>query len=284
MAELQIGLCWGTLIQVGFVELIELAARHGFPTVTVAPHLYEASLVAGETGVSLRRRAQDAGVQVRMVDSIMSGLPGLPDTPIDLGKISMRRASVTDCLEIADALGAPMVNLTHYAGAAVPFGELVEGVGAVCREAARYGVTVVLEFVPGSGIPDLAAAQALASRCGEPNCKVHFDTWHFARIGGRESDIRALPPGAIGALQLSDRIEPAPGEPYVPLTGRKLPGEGEQPLCSLVSAILANSPGITAELEVFDEVLQSLAGAEAAAIIASTTQAWRMGCERGEML
>lgn len=275
MDDLEIGLCWGTLLQSPFVELIELAGRHGFPTITVSPLLYEASVAAGETGGSLRRRIADAGVRVRMVDSITSGLPGLPSTPIDLGKMSMRRASPEECFAIAGELDVPLLNLTHYAGTEVAFELLAEGVGAICRDAAHHGLTVVLEFVPGSGFPDLKFAQAIVEACGEANCKVHLDTWHLARTGGTEHDIAALPPSAIGAVQLCDRIEPPPGTPYVPLTGRKLPGEGELPLWPIMKAILANSPGITAELEVFEEDLQRTPGADAAARAATAVEAWR---------
>jgi sugar phosphate isomerase/epimerase len=125
-------------------------------------------------------------------------------------------------------------------------------------------------------------AQAITAACGEPNCKILFDTWHLARGGHGVSDLRALPPGAIGALQLSDRIEPPPGSAYVPMTGRLLPGEGELPLGEIVAAALVNSPGITIEVEVFSEELTGMTADTAAARTAAAVQAWRRQLEKEE--
>lgn len=275
MADIEIGLCWGTLMQAGLVETIELAGRFGFPTLSVTPHVYRQSLEAGETPQSLRRRMADAGVRVRVIDAITTGLPGLPSEPTKLGGLSIPRDDVGACLSIADALEAPIVNLTHYGGEPPAFDALAEGVGSISRRAAASGVTIVMEFVPGSGFPDLSTAMAIREACGEPNCGILLDTWHLARTGGIVGDIEALPSGAIGAFQLCDRTEPAPGTPYVPLTGRDLPGEGELPLWPIVDAALANNPGLTFELEVFSEELQQLPADAACARVAAAVEAWR---------
>jgi sugar phosphate isomerase/epimerase len=84
-----------------------------------------------------------------------------------------------------------------------------------------------------------------------------------------------LPPGTIGAFQLADRIEPAPGAPYVPMSGRTLPGEGELPLGEMVAAALENSPGVTVEIEVFSEELAAMTVDAAAARTAAAVRAWR---------
>lgn len=275
MEELEIGLCWGTLLQASLVELIEIAARYDFPTLSISPYIYYASLEAGETGRTLRLRLADAGVRVRVLDAITAGLPGHSSQPITLGGKQFAPADVEACLVIADALEVPAINLTHYKGEPVPFEQLAEGVGAISRRAAEGGAAIVLEFVPDSGFPSLPETQAIVEASGAPNCSILLDTWHLARTGGTVADIEALSPGAIGACQLCDRTEPPPGTPYVPLTGRDLPGEGELPLWPIMEAIIANSPGVTAELEVFSEELQTLPAEAAAARTASAVIAWR---------
>lgn len=110
---------------------------------------------------------------------------------------------------------------------------------------------------------------------GERNCTVLLDTWHLARSGGTVDDIGALEPGAIGAFQLSDRKAPPPQTAYVPMTGRLLPGEGELPLADILAAAFANSPGLTAEVEVFSEELAGLSVDAAAARTAAAIEAWR---------
>jgi sugar phosphate isomerase/epimerase len=280
LRDLEIGLAWGTLHRAGLVEFIDLAARHGFPTLAVPPHIYEAALAAGETPRSLRRRLADGGVRVRVIDCIAAGMPGMPPGETVVDSQPIRQYDAAECLAIADALEAPVINISLYNSKPVPVAEMAEAVGDVCRLAGS-GHSIVIEFYPESGITDLAAADAIARACGEGNCGVMLDVWHLARSGGGVAQVAALAAGAIGALQLSDRIEPPTGTPYVPMSGRRLPGEGALPLGALVAAALANSPGITAEIEVFSAELAALPLAMAGARTAAAVRAWResLACE-----
>jgi sugar phosphate isomerase/epimerase len=275
MAAPEIGLCFGTIHQANLIEMIEAAARHGFPTLQIPPDLYFACRDEGVTAAALRRRMADAGVRVRLVDAITTGIPGMRSEPVQFKGRTMPRWDARSCLETNDALEAPLLNLSHYQGQPVPLAEMAEAIGEVSRLAASHGVTLVLEFVPDSGIRTIHEAQAIATACGEPNCKILLDTWHLARGGHGSADVAALPAGAIGALQLSDRVEPPPGTAYVPMTGRLLPGEGELPLGEIVAAALTNSPGITIEVEVFSEELANLSTDAAASRAAAAVRAWR---------
>jgi sugar phosphate isomerase/epimerase len=275
MALPTVGLAWGTVHQANLLETIELAASHGFPTLQIPPDIYHDCLAAGTDARALRRRLADAGVSVRVVDGITGGLPGMPTEPVMFKGKAMQRFDIAACLEVAEALEAPIINVSHFGAAWAPLEETADAVGSACLLAARSGITIVLEFVPGSGNPDLSYAWGIAEVCGEPNCKVHLDTWHLARSGGTVADVRALPPGAIGAFQLSDRIAPPPGTAYVPMTGRLLPGEGELPLGEIVAAALGNSPGITLEVEVFSEELATMTADGAAARTAEAVRAWQ---------
>ena len=187
----------------------------------------------------------------------------------------LQRADAATCVGVAEALEASVVNISHYQGKPVPLQEMANAVGEVCRLAARSEISIVLEFVPDSGIRHIGEALSITQACGEDNCKILLDTWHLARSGGTVADIRALPPQRIGAFQLSDRVEPAADTPYVPMTGRLLPGEGELPLDEIVAAALDNSPDITLEIEVFSEELNNLSPADAAARVASALRVWR---------
>jgi sugar phosphate isomerase/epimerase len=179
------------------------------------------------------------------------------------------------CFRAATALGASIVNVTHYMGRPLPVEELAAPLGAVCRRAAPLGLRICLEFIPDSGLPDLPFAQTVVEACGEPNAAILLDVFHLDRSGGTVADIRRLPPGAIAGIQLSDRRRPAPGTAHVPLGGRDLPGEGEVPLRELVEAALRNSPTATLDVEVLNDELRSLPADEAAARLAAATAAWR---------
>ncbi|HEY3694408.1 sugar phosphate isomerase/epimerase family protein [Phenylobacterium sp.] len=275
MDGLEIGLCWGALQNASLPQLIEAAGRHGFPTITLRPAAFLAALEEGLTEKALRRRLADAGVRATMIDAISRGMPGMP--PPEALDPALHPDAET-CLRAAEALGAPVVNVAHFAGRPVPLQQMAEAVGGICRRAGARGLQVVLEFIPDTGLPDLAFAQAVARACGEANCTVMLDVWHLARSGGTIGDIRRLPPDAIGGLQLSDRTPPPPGTPYVPMSGRDLPGEGRLPLADIVRAALANRPGLTAEVEVFNDELRSLPVDAAAARIAAAVRAWRAAC------
>lgn len=266
-----IGLCWGTIHQANLEQTIELAARYGFPTLQIPPDI----LLEHGDAAAIRRQLRDAGVRVRLIDAITAGIPGMPIEPVVFRGRKMPRHDAAKCLEVADALEAPLVNISHYLGSPVPLEQMAEGVAGVCRRAAAHGVTIVLEFVPESGIRTIDEAAKIAGASGEANCKVHLDTWHLARSGGSAEAVRQLPPGMIGAFQLSDRREPAPGTAYVPMTARLLPGEGELPLPEIVAAALGNSPDLTIEVEVFSEELGGMASADAAQRVANAVADWR---------
>ena len=266
------GVCWGTLHQAGLVELIEAAARHGFPTLAIPPFLLD-DCPAGAP--ALRRRLRDAGVSVRVIDCIQAGVPGMAVSPTRFNGREIAQADQATCFAAAEALATPIVNVSPFGGAPVPPAEMAEWTGRLCRDAAARGVTIALEFMPGTTLPDLAAAAEIVRTCGEANCGVMLDTWHFARAGGVPADLDALAPDMLAGLQLSDRKPPDPGAAYVPMTGRLLPGEGDLPLARITAAAFANTPSLTAEVEVFSEELGALALDDAARRTADALAAWR---------
>jgi sugar phosphate isomerase/epimerase len=273
------GLCWGTLHQAGLVEMIELAARFGFPTLAIPPFVIADCQDGGTSDQALRRRLRDAGVSVRVIDCIQAGFPGMPTRPITFQGRSIEQASNATCFAAAAVVEAPIINVSPFGGGPVSREAVIEWVGALCREAAEFGITIALEFMPNTVIPDLATADAIVQASGAANCGTMLDTWHFVRSGGSLDELSRLRREAIAGLQLSDRIAPAPGETYRPMSGRSLPGEGELPLHSIVSAVLAKNPNITAEVEVFSDSLGSLTAEEAALRTANALAAWRFGGE-----
>lgn len=85
---------------------------------------------------------------------------------------------------------------------------------------------VCVEFLPWSGIPDLATAWELVEPTG---AGILLDTWHWVRQpGGPDPDLLARIPGErIGYVQLCDAAAEPAGELYAEAMGaRLLPGEG----------------------------------------------------------
>jgi sugar phosphate isomerase/epimerase len=226
-----------------------------------------------------RAHAQRLGVRIAAVDALIRGMPGVPaaaEVPVEFRDAFL--PDETDCHGIVTATHARRLNVAHFLGKPAPLPELAAAIGALCRRLAPGGCVVSLEFIPGTGIPDLATAQRICQIVSEPNLGILLDTWHFARCGGTPEQIRELPPGAILALQLNDRVAPRTDEVYRPMTGRLLPGDGELPLAAILRAALENNPGLDVELEVFNAELHSLAPGTAAARIASSLRVWLDRC------
>src|SRR5262249_40696720 len=131
-------------------------------------------------------------------------------------------------------------------------------------------LAIAVEFIPGTGIGDLGAAEAVIAAAEPERVTVMLDSWHLARSGGTASDVAALPPGAIGGLQLSDRIPPPPGTPYTPMQYGLPPGQGELPLRDVAAAAMTNSPHAVPGIEVFSAALRALPLNEAAEVAAAS--------------
>jgi sugar phosphate isomerase/epimerase len=259
-------LCWGCAPHAELFALAAAGARHGFPELSVTPGQY---LRAGLPDAEIRNRLDDHAVTVGVIDALMTVLPGSPKPEAVAPQWREPfEYSLADCLAAAVGLGARTLNIAHFLGTPAPLPQMALAVRAVADAAADVGLLVTLEFIPGTGIPDLAAAAQIAALTQRPNVGIMFDTWHFQRSGGVLADLDELQPIQVLEAQISDRIEPAPGTPYVPMTGRLAPGEGASPLLDIVQALRRGYPDLVLGVEVFtddrgdpDDIVAGLAAA-----------------------
>ncbi len=263
-------LCWGTVQSAPIETLISVASENGFGSITVTPWMGQ-ELLADPWRLARIRASLAAGMRVSCLDALISGLPGIP--PAGAVPPALRNNFSCDadaCLRVAEALDIPLLNIAHYLGQPVPLSALVDAIGAVTQRAAALGVAICIEFIPGTGIPDLATAAQISSAVGA-NIGILVDTWHFARTGGTAAELRGLAAGSVLSVQVNDRmdgeggpVEGPDGLVYLTMANRRLPGEGELPLADLVSALLANNPGMPIGIEVFSDEMRSLTAQEAA--------------------
>jgi sugar phosphate isomerase/epimerase len=278
--SMKMGLGIGNFLTASLPQMIDLAARHGFETVTVRPMAVLQALEAGETQATLRRRFTDAGIRPTLLDGLSGALPDVPPPesmdpavrallPID----ALHPPDEEACFRCAELLQLPVINVIHYRGPELPLEQMADAVGALCRRAKARGLVISLEFVPTTGLRNLPFTQAVIAASGASNCGITLDFFHLDRTGGTAADIRKLPRGSIVNIQVSDRTPAPPGTPYKPLTGRKLPGEGQLPLRELMTAALENSPDATIDIEVLNEELRAMPMDEAAARLAAAGNA-----------
>jgi len=273
---------WGTVRQGTLLELIDAATVAGFGSITVPPPWYDAALLAGHTAGELRARLEDAGLVVGYIDALTSGLPGQPS-----GSAPARYQNTLEtCMTAALGLGARRLSVAHFGGVQSDIGALTAAIGDVATHARNEGVAVVVEFIPGTGIPDLATAVSIVADLGAADVGVLLDTWHHYRSVGSVADGATVPFELVHALQLSDMpVESIgcwqAGDPravernstYVPMTGRLLPGDGVLPLAEVIGGLLAARPEVPVGIEIFNDQMRAMTVESAAAESATALRA-----------
>lgn len=118
---------------------------------------------------------------------------------------------------------------------------LTESFAALASLARGYGLTVDLEFMPWTQVPNLAVARRIVETAGEPNGGVLIDALHLDRSPSTIDEVRDLPRERINYVQFCDG--PAEydasdaGLIDVARRARLMPGEGGIDLAGLARAI-----------------------------------------------
>jgi sugar phosphate isomerase/epimerase len=222
-----------TVLDVAPPALFDLAAEAGYQNVGIrilpaVPGAIAYRLNA-PTVSEWRTRARDAGVGVYDVEFV----PLTPDVQID---------ALEETLALAADLGAQRLNVS---GDDPDFNRLVDRFGAACDLAARFGMTVELEFMRFRILGNLAQAVRLVSLAGRSNGKILLDLLHLHRSGGTAEQLAAVPAQWLGSVQLCDAKLADPGDEAVMAearAGRLLPGAGELPLLAYLNALPADTP------------------------------------------
>ena len=154
----------------------------------------------------------------------------------------------------------------------LPVEAVAEAFGQLCDRAGD-DLTVALEFMPYSGVPDLATAWEIVRSV--PNAGLIVDGWHWARAGQTPTDLAPIPAERIVAVQLCD----VAAEPMSPLRSESLghrlpPGQGYGGTVELVRALDTHgvTPWVTA-VEVISDELVARGASLAAQISADAARA-----------
>jgi sugar phosphate isomerase/epimerase len=164
---------------------------------------------------------------------LLSGL----DLHVEVVEAAMEWASGTPAQAAAEAdrfaalalgVGASKIVAVTMDPARPDLGHARENLALVVAAATSVGAQVCVEFLPWSGIPDLATAWELVEPLGA-GAGILLDTWHWVRQpGGPNPELLAHIPGErIGYVQLCDAA-PGAGEDLMAeaMSQRLLPGEG----------------------------------------------------------
>lgn len=118
---------------------------------------------------------------------------------------------------------------------------LTESFARLARLAAGFGLTVDLEFMPWTKVPDLSAARRIVEAAGEANGGVLIDALHYDRSTTTLAEVAALPRDRVHYVQFCDGPKDYDrsdaGLIHVARQARLMPGEGGVDLAGLARAI-----------------------------------------------
>src|SRR4051794_36358123 len=187
--------------EVGFTDRVGAAATAGFNGIGLrAENYWEAGLDDAE----MLAIAEQQGVPILEVEYLTAwGTPG------DRGDAQRRKEETV--FHMARAFGVRHLNAGLLEK--LPLDVMTEAFAALC-ERAGPDLTVALEFMPYSGVPDLATAWQIVR--GVPGAALIVDNWHWARAGQTPADLDEVAPERIVSVQLCDvraeRMEPLRAE------------------------------------------------------------------------
>lgn len=133
---------------------------------------------------------------------------------------------------------------------------------ALCARLGTYNLTADLEFMPWTGVKDLAHARRMVEAVDHPAAAVLFDSLHFDRSNSTLEEFAALPPGLMNYVQICDG--PVPYDPSdaelvrIARTARLIPGEGGIDLKSIAALVPKD---MTVSVEVPNHALAKAVGA-----------------------
>ena len=175
----------------------------------------------------LKRSVEDLGLRICLVE----GFAITPEKPA-----AFYARDLDDAAELgASAICAVSLD-KNLPNTQEQFFELAEA-------AASRRLLVTTELAAGV-IRNIEIARQTLGAVKHPNFKLLIDTMHFFRRGSTLQDLKALPPAAIGHVQLCDAPSQPQGESYMEeaLFERRGLGDGDLPLAAFMAEIAPSIP------------------------------------------
>lgn len=178
-----------------------------------------------------------AGIRQRGVEFLTDWFTGTTES----------RAQEEAAFAAARAIGATVLSVGgDFQGRGFPRSRMVAAFHALCERAGENGLSVGLEFVPWSDIPDVTAALDFM----EPaNAGLVIDCWHVFRGTTTLAQLAALPSDRILCIQVNDAGPPRGSLPD-DTRHRLFCGEGEFDLLAFVKALRRTGTTVPLSVEI----------------------------------
>lgn len=196
-----------------------------------------ATAAAGYTGISVWPfNLGMAGVDVPwLVDRLNELQLAHPVVEAAFGWLNADRdaaaAEVANLCSYAAAVGGQELVAVTMESSLPPIEEVAAHFRTLCVGAADAGLKVSMEFLPWTGIANLATAWEIIERADCENSGIMVDTWHWFRQPGGPNPglLSQIPPEFLRVVQLCDAPAQPPEEMDIAtetMTARLLPGDG----------------------------------------------------------
>jgi sugar phosphate isomerase/epimerase len=259
----------------GVRAVADAAADAGFEGISICTAHHDWAVADGMRPEEYYELAQSRGLAVPAAEVIVDWSAGDPR--------SIAR-SAGQILDVAARSGAATVITTTLGPELPPLADAAARLGTICDLAAERGLKISYEFLPTTGVPDLASAVRLLEATDRDNLGLVLDVWHwFLQARGPDfPTLRSIASERIHLLQLNDAPEQLEDEWVVATMQRRLlPGDGVVEIERLLDALdeIGAEPALATE--VFSAPLRSLGVAEharrqrtaAASVLAARTAA-----------
>ncbi len=258
-------LCLGAIGTAPFAERVRAAGANGFAGISMWMSHYDEARAEGLAHAEMRAILDREGIVLAMLEYITAWANG----PGERDAIVEETARICG---IAEELGSDTVLAVTMEPAIDP-AAAAAGLALACDVAARYGQRLGVEFLPWTGIPNLAAAWPLVRDADRPNAGLVLDAWHWFRSGPDPDLLRTIPGEKVIHLQISDApSEPEPNVVEETIGRRLLPGAGDIDLVELLRILDEIGRRGPTAAEVFSDWLRSHPPVEGARLAAEAAR------------
>jgi sugar phosphate isomerase/epimerase len=229
--------------EVGFFERVRAAAGAGFDGMGLRAENYWAAGIDDATMLAI---ADEHGVKILEVEYLTGW-----GTAADRDEAQQSKEQTV--FHMARSFGVRHLNAGLLE--ILPLDMTIEAFAALCARAGP-DLTVALEFMPYSGVPDLATAWQVVQAV--PNGALIVDGWHWARAGQRADDLDGIPAERIVSVQLCDVRKEPMRPPRAESLGHRLPpGHGYGDTVGMVRALAGHgvTPAVMAVEVISDELV-----------------------------
>jgi len=235
--------------KLGIVEIIDIASKAGYRG--IEPWRDELNRYKDEGGSlsDLRKRFQDAGLEVESAIDFMEWAVDDPER---------RRKGLEDAKRSMDLLqkigakrvAAPPVGATEAPAIELP--RLAERYRALLELGSQFGIVPQVEVWGFSKtLGNLAEAAYVAIASGHPDACVMPDVYHMRRGGSPFEGLKLLGPAAVHVFHLND-YPAEPDREKLTDADRVYPGDGVAPISSILKMLSEGGGRVMLSLELFN--------------------------------